>query len=162
MTEEWRIVKEFPNYSVSDKGRIRNDKFDRLMVPCHHSTGYRAVGFRDRSKKTSFLVHRLVGFAFVDGHEPGLEINHKDGDKANNNAGNLEWVTKSSNHMHRTRVLKVGVGSGNGSSKLTESSVADIKTMLKGEDSHSKIAARFNVSRSNIGMIANGKTWSHV
>ena len=51
------------------------------------------------------FVHRLVALAFVPGWREGLEVNHKNGDKTDNRADNLEWVTHSENHRHSRDVL---------------------------------------------------------
>lgn len=62
--------------------------------------GYMRVGLRDGKRQVSFLVHRLVAIAYVDGFMDGLVVNHKDGDKKNNHYSNLEWVTPSDNNKH--------------------------------------------------------------
>lgn len=58
--------------------------------------------FKLRGQK--LYVHRLVAQAFIPG-DASLEINHKDGDKTNNRANNLEWVTRSQNQIHSTHIL---------------------------------------------------------
>lgn len=49
-------------------------------------------------------VHRLVAMAFVKGMVSGKEVNHIDGNKRNNAASNLEWVTKSENQLHAYKI----------------------------------------------------------
>lgn len=51
-------------------------------------------------------VHRLVASAFVLNRQNLTEVNHKDGDKKNNIASNLEWTTRQKNNLHKNRVLK--------------------------------------------------------
>ena len=46
------------------------------------------------------LVHRLVAVHFVDGFDVDREVNHLNGDKTDNRAVNLEWVTRTQNHNH--------------------------------------------------------------
>ena len=63
--------------------------------------GYVSVGFQmpDKRFKRKY-VHRLVAHAYVPNPRQAPEVNHIDGDKTNNLPGNLEWVTKSENHLH--------------------------------------------------------------
>lgn len=65
--------------------------------------GYLAVFSRPMGGRKT--VHRLVGLAFVPNPEGKLQINHKNGDTADNRAENLEWCTASENHLHAFRKL---------------------------------------------------------
>ena len=50
--------------------------------------------------KKRFFIHRLVAQHFCEGYQKDLVVNHKDGNKLNNCANNLEWVTRSENDLH--------------------------------------------------------------
>ena len=64
------------------------------------NTGYERVGLRKKGVQKGHYVHRLVAEAFLT-PEPGRPfVNHKDGNKANNNLENLEWCTQSENQIH--------------------------------------------------------------
>ena len=56
----------------------------------------------EASTKESFLVHRLVAMAFVEGYQDGYDVNHKDENKQNNRADNLEWVKHVDNINYGT------------------------------------------------------------
>lgn len=105
LIENWRpiVIKDCP-YEVSDWGRVRN-KNDKILRG-GNSHGYRTVSLRSGSdKRRHFLVHRLVAEAFIPNPKNLPCVNHKDGNRANNNVENLEWVTKSENSFHAVNVL---------------------------------------------------------
>ena len=103
MGDTWSKIEGFPNYSVSNTGRIRNDVNGKVKSTSCDSNGYNFVDLYNKGSRTKMRVHRLVGEAFVDNPENKPYINHKDGDKTNNSADNLEWVTKSENMKHAFR-----------------------------------------------------------
>jgi hypothetical protein len=63
------------------------------------------------------FVHDIMATAFwlkpKSATKNKLQVNHLDGNKHNNNAENLEWVSGSENMEHYHRVLKAGVSSNN-------------------------------------------------
>jgi hypothetical protein len=65
-----------------------------------HGTGYLTVRLAKEGKVTTHRVHRLVAKAFIENPEDKEYVNHKDGDKTNNNLYNLEWVTAGENTVH--------------------------------------------------------------
>ena len=93
------------NYSVSDRGEIRNDETGDIVNTYLHTEGYRIACLSDNGKQKIFFVHRLVANAFIPNplHKP--TVNHIDGDKENNCVENLEWATYSENSLHSCRVL---------------------------------------------------------
>lgn len=66
MAEEWRQINEFRAYSVSDRGRIRNDITDRIMVLSPNQTGIVYVGLMHNGVQYKRSVARLVAEAFID------------------------------------------------------------------------------------------------
>lgn len=101
--EQWKkiIINDNPTcYSVSNEGRVRNDKKMTYLEGYIASNGYRMVHLRYRIDKMC-SVHRLVMKAFCPIPEmDDLQINHKDGNKLNNNLNNLEWSTALENMRH--------------------------------------------------------------
>ena len=102
--EEWRTVENTNGmYEVSNLGRVRSlcrNKV-RIMPQTKQHHGYHAVMFHVNNKPVCRKVHRLVAQAFI--HKPEgvkLEVNHKDGNKDNNQVDNLEWVTHQQNVKH--------------------------------------------------------------
>lgn len=111
MDEVWKVITDFPRYSVSSYGRVRNNE-SGLVLRQHDHKGYKTVLLYDAfGASKRFSAHRLVAMAFLAAPSE-LEceqINHKDGCKTNNHANNLEWCTRSQNHRHSRDVLKNGL-----------------------------------------------------
>lgn len=103
-------IKEFPEYYVTDTGDIYSRDYNhtgrfkkrKLMKS---AKGYFRVRLYNECGAFYKSVHRLVAEAFIPNPDNKPQINHKDGDKLNNNILNLEWVNNSENQLHRRYVL---------------------------------------------------------
>jgi hypothetical protein len=122
--EQWRNIPGYPSrFQVSDAGRVRTIDYEylqkkrgggfmlkfrkgRILAQCinNHKGGYAQVTmtYSDLGQRYvwSGKVHRLVALAFIPNPKGLKEVNHKDSNKLNNHAENLEWVTKSENILH--------------------------------------------------------------
>ena len=116
-------------YEVSNLGRIRNSRTGHMMTPTPSEKGYMLVSFRcyttdsERIKTSSIKIHRIVASTFVSGRsEINNEVNHKDGDKNNNRADNLEWISHLENirHGYRNNLIPVLRGDRHGNSSHSE------------------------------------------
>lgn len=107
MVEQWSKIPNF-DYSVSNYGNVRNDKTNRIKEKHIDRYGYDIVHLYKNGIRFNKRVHRLVAEAFVNNPENKACVNHIDGDKLNNSADNLEWVTYSENmkHAYRTGLAK--------------------------------------------------------
>jgi len=94
------------NYWISNKGRFKNDRGKIMELKNHRH--YIQVSFRNKEKKKTYQLHRLVAQLFVPNFENKPIVNHIDGNKDNNCSDNLEWVTKSENtkHAHANGLIK--------------------------------------------------------
>ena len=92
-------------YLVCDKGYILSKRGKPLKPSINHK-GYQIVNLMINNKRIGIAVHTLVARAFCDGYKEGLTVNHKDGNKLNNDAGNLEWITNRDNTKHAIIVLE--------------------------------------------------------
>ena len=87
------------NIGVTEDGEVYNKKTGRNLkqyIRKINGSDYYMVSIYCKDKKYSkpFYVHRLVGYAYCEGYDDGMVINHKDGNTLNNNPSNLEWKRK--------------------------------------------------------------------
>lgn len=115
--EEWKAVAFFPNYEVSNFGNVRSKdrvtvrkgkptKIKGVMLKQRNVKGYRRVTLYAGNRKThqQYQVHRLVAEAFVPNPNGFPCINHKDENRINNHASNLEWCTHKYNSNYGTAI----------------------------------------------------------
>lgn len=103
MGERWQVIELFPDYSISEYGRVWSRVSNKELRPGLSSTGYLTVALRTESNKpVSMTVHSLLAEAFI-GSTVGLQVNHIDGNKLNNALDNLEIVTHQENLAHARR-----------------------------------------------------------
>ena len=179
MDERWLPVVGYEGfYEVSDAGTVRtlgrkgvypggrwgDTKMvfpARTMKASATRAGYEYVCLkRPNEVAVKHLVHRLVMRAFVGAPPEGrAQVNHKDGDKANNAIGNLEYVSGAENIRHCIHTLGKKRGEGAGNVKLTELQVRAIRAdrrILR------EIAADHGVSLQTVWKIQKGEAWAHV
>ena len=114
MNEVWKdIIGWEGKYQVSNLGRVRTLNYKRtnqirIMSGVTDIRGYKCIAFREGgagSRQKHFMVHRLVAQAFIPNPEGKPFVNHRDGNRKNNNASNLEWCTREENEKHKIYVL---------------------------------------------------------
>ena len=115
MNEIWKDIPGYAGlYQISNLGRIksfrRSTKFHKveeyILKPSVANNGYCQVTLYDNGKRKKFLVHRLVATAFIDNPYNLPQINHKDENRLNNSAENLEWCTPLYNNCYGTAKLR--------------------------------------------------------
>ena len=93
---------EYPGYDIHEDGIIIGPR-GKALTPFLSPKGYPKVTLYVDGKKVNRFVHRLVAEVYIPQQESKmpLQVNHKDLDKTNYHASNLEWVTCSQNVRHR-------------------------------------------------------------
>ena len=84
-------------YQVSNFGRIKSLKSNIILKPQKEKNGYLRFKLKFGTKFKSVLAHRIVAMAFIPNPENKPQIDHKDGNRINNKADNLCWVTQTEN-----------------------------------------------------------------
>lgn len=107
MTELWEKIAGYENYSVSNLGRIKNLSTGKILKPINSGNGYFRVALYSASKVQLVSVHRLVATAFIPNEKNLPQVNHKNENKADNTADNLEWCTAAYNANYGTKQIRV-------------------------------------------------------
>jgi len=190
----YRVTTEGDVYSQSKvkipivgKGREFTGKYKYILKPERklkytlNNRGYYSVSINKKTK----MVHRLVAEAFCENHEPESKIyvNHKDGNKLNNKASNLEWVTCAENLEHARitglhkqakghkikykseKTKKRSLSNLKDKSKLTADEVRYCRKVFKARDkefSATALANKFGTSIAAMAKIVKGVTYTHI
>ena len=114
MQEIWKDIPNYEGlYQVSNLGRVKS-------LPRLHGTiywkneiilkiniarnGYAGVFLQKEKSKKRVSIHRIVAQTFLENYDEKLQVNHKDGNKLNNNIDNLEMMTASENQQHSRKL----------------------------------------------------------
>ncbi len=155
-------------YSVSNDGIIRRDIAGKnthvgKIIKQSKNVGYATVRLcGSDGKRTTMLVHRLLAGAFVHKRDGCDWVNHKDGVKANNDVGNLEWATPAENTKHAiaTRLM---FKTKNSLYKLTPIAVEKIRWLADNFScSRKKLSSIYGVGRDRIGQVLRNRSWQPI
>ncbi|MGG0891665.1 NUMOD4 domain-containing protein [Cytobacillus horneckiae] len=115
MIEVWKDIPGYEGeYQASNLGRVKSLprlikrkgvrgnqlRKGKVLSSCIDTRGYVSVKLYKGNRCKTINVHRLVCLAFIPSEDVGLHVNHKDGDRTNNNVENLEWCTRRENVLH--------------------------------------------------------------
>lgn len=158
----------YPGYWAREDGVIASSINRR--VDCYKvfkpvlSNRYYGANLYGGVNRFYISFHRLIAITFIPNPENKPQVNHKDGNKLNNNAGNLEWVTaiENSRHARRTGLVPAAKGIENGQAKLTEQAVREIHQAYCEGISIAELSAKYDVTEATIRMIGLGVNWKHL
>lgn len=167
--ETWKAVPEFPDYEVSDHGRVRSWRplrngsaapLEPRVLKLDESQRYLAVklcapGQRPLKK----VVHRLVLEVFVGPPGPGMQALHGPGGKRDNRLANLRRGTSKENGEDKVRFGESARGERNANSKMDEHIVRFARSSGLG---CAAVARMCRVSKQSARDMLNRKTWKWV
>lgn len=182
--EQWRDIPGTGDrqYQVSSGGAVRSlpctvmRRDGRLLRMAGsmlrakpNSRGYPRVSIWDGHRQVTVTVHSLVAAAFLlkppgrlGTHRGEWTVNHKDGNKANNCAENLEYITCSENYAHAKKTdLLSHLGERNGRAKVTQNQVEAIRAAYKGGATQVTLAAQYRIDQTQVSRIVRGASWGH-
>lgn len=148
-------------YVVTSSGKVfgANGKGCKQLKPGTKPGGYKFVGMRVKEKFTYKMVHRLVAEAFIPNPENKPQVNHIDGNKENNRAENLEWVTPKENQAHAGKYGLLSHGSSHWRAKITED---DVMAIRSAEGTCQEVGDTFGLCKQSVSNIRRRKGWKHV
>ena len=157
-------IVDYEGYYVTTDGRVWSEKSKKFLSIFPDKDGYLICSLRHAGKSKLHKVHRLVALSFLPNPENKPQVNHIDGNKANNHIDNLEWASakENINHAWNSGLSKSISGSARTDSKLTEEDVLYIRTnyIPKSPDFGGRaLAKKFNVVPSVISNVVKGKTY---
>lgn len=171
--EVWKDLENYKHYRISNLGRIKSNtrticrsgrhgniirRMERLYNPPVGGHGYLSMAFSTKKRE---LIHRLVAMTFIPNAENKPCVNHIDGNKLNNCASNLEWVTRAENNAHAQMIGLSAKGVAITNAKLTDNLVREIRHLYStGKYTQAQLARICNCQ--NISKIINKKDWKHV
>ena len=172
MVEVWKDIAGYEGlYQVSNYGRVLSINFgkrsqklsgkQRVLKASKSSSGYFHVQLYKDKKSSTKLVHVLVASAFLPKPNGDREVNHIDGNKANNYAYNLEWVTKSENARHASMLglrkpPMEGIRGANNPNSIPIAQYDLTGNLLKVWPSHKDAADYYGCDRSSIAACTRG------
>lgn len=161
MDTEFVELKDFPKYVINKKGEIKSKKYNKILKSWPNRKGYLTLTLW-KDKSCPQRVHRLVASTFISNPLNLPQVNHKDGDKLNNNDWNLEWTDQKGNMQHASVNFLRPHGETASCVKLTDEKVSEIRKLKKNGMKNKELSKLYNISPSHISRLARGFYWKHI
>ena len=115
MQEIWKNIPGYEEYyQVSNYGKIRSlhkkksidQPYYELKPTLINSGYYHVTLYSPTQGRHKMLVHKIVAQVFIPNPDKLPCVNHKDENKLNNSADNLEWCTYAYNNAYGTAKIR--------------------------------------------------------
>lgn len=107
MEEIWKTIEDYPNYMVSNMGRVKNLRGKgKILKIKKEKNGYIRINLYKKGVNKHFSVHRLVAQAFIPNPENKPQIDHINTNRTDNRVENLRWVTRIENMNNPISILQ--------------------------------------------------------
>ena len=103
----WKQLEGYSRYKISDTGLVKNLATKRYIKGSISQKYICVTLYPDKGKQKSQRLHRIIATLFCPNEKNYRVVNHKDGDKLNNTATNLEWTTARKNTQHAAKLGKL-------------------------------------------------------
>jgi hypothetical protein len=174
-----KVIKDYPHYAVDISGNVysiirkvwnRKGYYEykrrvRKLKPSIIGSGYLKVELINKDgERKSRLVHRIIAMTYLDNPENKSSVNHKDGNKFNNDIFNLEWVTAKENRAHalKTGLAKGMVGDEHPMKKITSKDIIDIIEMILSGEDNETIGKKYSLHSRYISLIRHRRRWKSI
>lgn len=154
-------------YEVSSLGDVRRGKDGRgtergRLLKHQWKDGYRSVSLSVNGYVRRYYVHRLVAEAFLGPCPLGRIVNHKDGDRANCRATNLEYATHRQNSQRAGINGQLRQGENHPGTKLMADDVREIRRVVREGGSQASMCRKYSLNPCTVSYIVRGITWKSV
>jgi len=165
--EIWKVINGYPDYEISNKGRVKalskvrnsihGTRTTREKIITQHYNkllGYIYVNMYQKGMPTSRSLHRIIAINWIPNPENKREVNHIDGNKQNNSIENLEWMSSLENtrHSFTTNSKKSLV--------LNIEKAEEIREMHKMGMTNSQIALVLGIQRKMAWRVVTNQSWT--
>ena len=163
MNEEIRQIVGYEGlYTISETGVVTNARTGLERKAIHKADGYMIVQLWKENRSKVLRIHRLVAETFLGPVPPGMEVNHKDGDKGHNSRENLEYVTRSQNMKHAMDRGFYPIGEHHPAAKLSPEDVISVRERFASGERCPEIAKSLGVSNGAIHQILKQQSWKRL
>lgn len=175
-SEIWSDISGYEGmYQVSNQGRIRG--LDRIIVQKDgkkqkirgkiisigiKNNGYYMGQICSKGKMVNLTVHRLMALAFIPKVEGKEYVNHIDGNRANNNLSNLEWVNMKENSLHGVNRAKEEQRLYTSCKKNTPEFILLLRAEYANGKGQTQISKEYGIKYNSLGHILKRRTWKSI
>lgn len=163
MREEWRPIRSFYHlYEVSNFGRVRSLRYNKIMKPHTTHSGHQRVGIFEGGFRKQKYIHVLVIESFVGKRPEGLQCAHLDGNPKNNRINNLKWCTPKENMSHKKLHGTHQAGETAAYRKFSKAKILRIRKDHTKGISDMEISFKYGVSRRHVNDIVKRRKWKSI